>query len=316
MADFPTSLLSITDPTSGSLLSSPSHSSQHQSHNAEILATQTKIGTGSSTPSSGTVLRGTGAGTSAWGGLTGSDVDSSTGSGSFVLSSAPTLTSPVIATSLDMNGTELILDADGDTSITADTDDQIDIKINANDDFRFTANTFTALSGSSIVTPSLTVSSSLTLPAGSLETQDYAVGSVTVPKLTATYYQANVSGSGAVTSASFANFPTNRCKVDVVTANANAVIEVSYTAQGAYAGATGSTFLQFTLAGSNTGTSTYSRRGQNSDSSQRVPMDYTEIVTLANAGTTTVEMQIAGSATSTCVAENVVLTVKVLQDKG
>ena len=29
----------------------------------------------------------------------------------------------------DLNGTELILDADGDTSITADTDDQIDIKI-------------------------------------------------------------------------------------------------------------------------------------------------------------------------------------------
>ena len=31
--------------------------------------------------------------------------------------------------SLDMNGTELILDADGDTSITADTDDRIDIKV-------------------------------------------------------------------------------------------------------------------------------------------------------------------------------------------
>jgi hypothetical protein len=28
----------------------------------------------------------------------------------------------------DLNGTELILDADADTSITADTDDQIDIK--------------------------------------------------------------------------------------------------------------------------------------------------------------------------------------------
>jgi hypothetical protein len=34
---------------------------------------------------------------------------------------------------LDMNGTELILDADQDTSITADTDDQIDIKIGGND---------------------------------------------------------------------------------------------------------------------------------------------------------------------------------------
>ena len=44
-----------------------------------------------------------------------------------------TLTAPVIATSLDMNAGELILDADADTSITADTDDQIDIKIGGND---------------------------------------------------------------------------------------------------------------------------------------------------------------------------------------
>tara|TARA_R100001079_G_scaffold61414_1_gene31608 strand:- start:347 stop:1246 length:900 start_codon:yes stop_codon:yes gene_type:complete len=35
--------------------------------------------------------------------------------------------------SLDMNGTELILDADADTSITADTDDRVDIKIGGSD---------------------------------------------------------------------------------------------------------------------------------------------------------------------------------------
>jgi len=53
----------------------------------------------------------------------------------------------------DLDGKELILDADGDTSFTADTDDQIDIKIAGADDFQFTANTFTAQSGSSIVVP-------------------------------------------------------------------------------------------------------------------------------------------------------------------
>ena len=38
-----------------------------------------------------------------------------------------------VSTSLDMNGTELILDVDADTSITADTDDQIDFRVaNAN----------------------------------------------------------------------------------------------------------------------------------------------------------------------------------------
>ena len=34
---------------------------------------------------------------------------------------------------VDVDGTELVLDADGDTSITADTDDQIDIKIGGSD---------------------------------------------------------------------------------------------------------------------------------------------------------------------------------------
>ena len=58
---------------------------------------------------------------------------------------------------LDINGTELKLDADADTSITADTDDQIDVKIAGADDFQFTANTFTAQSGSTITTPTLGV---------------------------------------------------------------------------------------------------------------------------------------------------------------
>ena len=56
----------------------------------------------------------------------------------------------------DMNGVELILDADADTSITADTNNQIDIKIGVADDFQFTANTFTAQSGSTIAAQALT----------------------------------------------------------------------------------------------------------------------------------------------------------------
>ena len=57
------------------------------------------------------------------------------------------------ANKLDLNGAsdQLILDADGDTTISADTDDQIDIKIAGADDFQFTANTFTVASGSTLV---------------------------------------------------------------------------------------------------------------------------------------------------------------------
>ncbi len=51
---------------------------------------------------------------------------------------------------LDLDGEELILDAGGTTSITADTNNQIDIKINNADDFQFTANTFTIPSGSTV----------------------------------------------------------------------------------------------------------------------------------------------------------------------
>ena len=55
------------------------------------------------------------------------------------LAGAPTITAATVATSLDMNGTELILDVDGDTSITADSDDQIDIKIGGADEINITS---------------------------------------------------------------------------------------------------------------------------------------------------------------------------------
>lgn len=56
----------------------------------------------------------------------------------------------------DFNGTAnaLILDADGDTTIGASTDDQIDVTINGALDFSFTANAFKVLSGSWIAGPS------------------------------------------------------------------------------------------------------------------------------------------------------------------
>ena len=63
---------------------------------------------------------------------------------------------PSTAASADLDGKELILDADADTTITADTDDQIDIRIAGADDFQFTANTFTAQSGSTIAAQALT----------------------------------------------------------------------------------------------------------------------------------------------------------------
>lgn len=58
----------------------------------------------------------------------------------------------VITGPIKFNGKELILDADQDTSITADTDDQIDIRIAGADDFQLVANVLRALAGSQIQT--------------------------------------------------------------------------------------------------------------------------------------------------------------------
>ena len=41
---------------------------------------------------------------------------------------------------IDLNGNEMILDADGDTTITADTDDQIDLKVGGTDRATFLLN--------------------------------------------------------------------------------------------------------------------------------------------------------------------------------
>jgi len=81
--------------------------------------------------------------------------------------------SPLLLNTVAQNGKEMTLDADADTSITADTDDQIDIKIAGADDFQFTANTFTVKSGSTIVVDDTTDSTSTTT--GSIQT-DGGVG--------------------------------------------------------------------------------------------------------------------------------------------
>ena len=49
---------------------------------------------------------------------------------------------------LDLNGVEFILDLDGDTSLTADTDDRIDIKIAGSDHFSFSGS-----SGDTVIKP-------------------------------------------------------------------------------------------------------------------------------------------------------------------
>ena len=101
---------------------------------------------------------------------------------------------------VDLNANELIIDLDADTSITADTDDQIDIKIAGADDFRFTANTFTALSGSTIAAQALTATTITTTGAIAIP-NDGNIGSAGDADAIA------ISSSGVVTFSQSPVFP-------------------------------------------------------------------------------------------------------------
>jgi hypothetical protein len=90
----------------------------------------------------------------------------------------------------DINGEELILDVDGDTSIQADTDDQIDIKIAGADDFKFTANNFNILSGST-----LTIDSGATITNSGTATGFNQITMVDQFRLTANYSIPTSEGS-------------------------------------------------------------------------------------------------------------------------
>lgn len=85
----------------------------------------------------------------------------------------------VTGESLDMDGAEFVLDADGDTSLRANTDDQIDIKIANAIDFRMTANNFNVLSGSTLTVDSGAniINSGTATGFGGIEWQSIVTGS-------------------------------------------------------------------------------------------------------------------------------------------
>jgi hypothetical protein len=74
-----------------------------------------------------------------------------------------------LATDLDLESNSLICDdadASNDTKLVCDTDDEISVEINGAEDFRFSANAFTAQTGSSIVTPTLSAAAALAIGSG------------------------------------------------------------------------------------------------------------------------------------------------------
>jgi len=147
---------------------------------------------------------------------------------------------------IDMNGLELILDADADTSITADTDDTIDIKIAGADDFQFTANSFNALSGSSMVVDSgATLTLNGTAGVG-------LVGKQTMWIPAAAMYPNTTNGSSALTQVELSNGP----EIKVLDFAAGADDFAQFTVAFPKLWNEGTVTFQafFTVTGTNTGT--------------------------------------------------------------
>lgn len=98
---------------------------------------------------------------------------------------------------VDVNGVAnaVILDADGDTHISAPTNNQIDISIAGADDFTITANSFNVLAGSTITGPSSTFATFIPI---AVQQALSGAGAVSI----ATYFTAVTStGTNALTLA-------------------------------------------------------------------------------------------------------------------
>lgn len=115
--NFPTSAddgTTLPNPTASSATNSPSISAGQSNQNDAIKALEAKVGTGASTPTNNTLLRGNGTGTSTWAALTSAQMAASmsdeTGSGSLVFATTPTLVTPKVDTineSTPSNGTTI-----------------------------------------------------------------------------------------------------------------------------------------------------------------------------------------------------------------
>ena len=154
---------------------------------------------------------------------------------------------------IDMNGLELILDADADTSITADTDDTIDIKIAGADDFQFTANSFNALSGSSMVVDSgATLTLNGTAGVG-------LVGKQTMWIPAAAMYPNTTNGSSGLAQVELSNGP----EIKVLDFAAGADDFAQFTVAFPKLWNEGTVTFQafFTVTGTNTGTTAWGLSG-------------------------------------------------------
>lgn len=98
----------LPNPSASNFTNNPTHAGLHDNENDAIKAIQTKVGIGATTPAANTLLVGTGAGTTAWQGLTSAQLlailSDETGTGSAVFATTPTLVTPKVDTINEATG--------------------------------------------------------------------------------------------------------------------------------------------------------------------------------------------------------------------
>jgi hypothetical protein len=236
MAEFPGSIptnrQSSTTEYLSNMASSFGHVALHNFEVNEIIAIATKLGTGASTPSSGSILRGTGSGTSAWGQLDlSADVATfssatlagrltdETGSGAAVFGTSPTLaTATLTSPTLVTPAVDTINESTPANGVTVDGLNIKDSKLNTNN---------------SVVTANITNAA------------------VTADKLSLGPQTASVATTETTTSTSYTDLTTTTDTV-TVTIGANGVALVGVSAKIYNNTSTSESFASFAISGATT----------------------------------------------------------------
>tara|TARA_B100001057_G_scaffold32370_1_gene29387 strand:+ start:3453 stop:4961 length:1509 start_codon:yes stop_codon:yes gene_type:complete len=138
--------------------------------------------------------------------------------------------------SLDMNGAELIMDADGDTSFHANTDDEIDIRVKGSDVGKFDSDglIINSIRTSTAGTPTLTSSSNINMSVGGSVT--VSGGGFRVASLTGTQRNAMTAANGEIVYNSSTNklqTYENNAWTDVISSGSTPGATFTLTANGA-----------------------------------------------------------------------------------